>query len=62
MLGACAGCHAGGGNVVQGGASLFQGDLDRNGAASPEAVYSIIYSGKNKMPGYGQGCTPRARP
>lgn len=62
MLGTRAGCHAGGGNVVQGGASLFQGDLDRNGAASQEAVYSIIYSGKNKMPGYGQGCTPRVRP
>ncbi len=41
--------------MVQAGASLFQRDLDKNGAASPEAIYSLIYSGKGKMPGYGVG-------
>ncbi|KAK9824135.1 hypothetical protein WJX72_008036 [[Myrmecia] bisecta] len=57
----CAGCHAGGGNVVQGGASLRTGDLKRNGAASPEAIYEIIYKGKGKMPGYGKNCAPRGK-
>lgn len=46
---------------MQAGASLYQSDLNRNGAATPEAVYSIVYSGKGKMPGYGVGCAPRVR-
>lgn len=53
------GCHAGGGNIVQAGASLQTGDLEKNGAATSDAVYKLIYSGKGKMPGYGKDCTPR---
>ena len=53
------GCHAGGGNIVQAGASLQTGDLQKNGAASTDAIYKLIYSGKGKMPGYGKECTPR---
>ena len=49
----------GGGNVVQGGASLRLPDLQKNGAASVEAIYDLVYSGKGKMPGYGAGCTPK---
>lgn len=56
-----AGCHAGGGNVVQGGASLFSEDLRRNGVQDSQAIYDLIYSGKGKMPGYGQDCAPRVR-
>ncbi|KAG1652894.1 hypothetical protein FOA52_003934 [Chlamydomonas sp. UWO 241] len=55
----CAGCHMGGGNNLQAGATLFEGDLAKNGVESPEALYKIIYSGKGKMPGYGTDCAPR---
>lgn len=55
----CAGCHVGGGNVVQAGATLRAGDLQRNGVASAEAIYDLVYSGRGKMPGYGTGCTPK---
>lgn len=53
------GCHAGGGNVVQAGASLQTKDLEKNGAATVDAIYKLIYSGKGKMPGYGKECQPR---
>ena len=53
-----AGCHAGGGNVVQAGATLFPGDLKKNGM-DRDAIYTIIYRGKGKMPGYGKDCAPR---
>ncbi len=55
----CAACHAGGGNIVQGGKSLKTQDLERNGVNSPEAIYQLIYGGKGKMPGYGQNCAPK---
>jgi cytochrome c6 len=56
-----AGCHIGGGNVVQAGKTLFTGDLERNGAGTPEAIYDLVYGGKGKMPGYGTSCQPRVR-
>lgn len=49
----------GGGNVVQAGATLREGDLKRNGVASVEAIYDLVYNGRGKMPGYGTGCTPK---
>lgn len=55
----CAGCHAGGGNVIRRDATLQLGDLQKNGLDGPEALYSIIYSGRNSMPGFGQECAPR---
>merc|ERR1712216_488701 len=57
----CAGCHNGGGNVLQAGASLSTADLQRNGVDSPEELYNIIYKGKNKMPGYGVDCAPKGK-
>jgi cytochrome c6 len=57
----CAACHAGGGNVLQAGATLSQGDLERNGMLDVEAIYKIVYSGKGKMYGFGEGCAPRGR-
>jgi hypothetical protein len=33
----------------------------RNARETPEALYMIIYSGKSKMPGFGQDCAPRVR-
>ena len=55
-----AACHAGGGNIVQRNAGLRLDELTRNEAAKPEQIYSLIYSGKGKMPGYGQDCAPKA--
>ena len=57
----CAGCHAAGGNIVQAGATLFPDDLRRNGIDDAAAVYDIIYGGKGKMPGYGEGCAPKGQ-
>ena len=59
MVVAHAGCHAGGGNIVQRGAGLSLQELQKNGAISPEEIYKLVYFGKGKMPGYGQGCAPR---
>ena len=47
--------------MVQAGASLRTGDLQRNSAASSEAIYDLIYKGKGKMPGYGKECAPKVR-
>jgi cytochrome c6 len=55
----CAGCHAGGGNVLQAGATLSTADLQRNGYGDPEAMYNLIYSGKGRMPGFGEECAPK---
>jgi len=57
----CAGCHAGGGNIVERGATLFPEDLARNGYGGPEEIYAIVYSGKGKMPGFGADCAPRGQ-
>lgn len=57
----CVGCHAGGGNIVQGGASLQTNDLQKNGAATTDAIYKLVYYGKGKMPGYGKECSPRGK-
>ena len=45
--------------MVQGGASLRLSDLQKNGVASVDAIYDLVYGGKGKMPGYGAGCTPK---
>lgn len=55
----CVGCHAAGGNVVNGSATLFAKDLERNGLISKEDVAKVIELGRGKMPGYGEACAPR---
>lgn len=57
----CAGCHAGGGNVLQPNATLFAKDLDRSGMANADGIFQITYFGKGRMPGYGEKCTPRGQ-
>ena len=42
------GCHAGGGNVVQAGATLRTGDLQKNGMLDPEALYKPDLQGQGK--------------
>eukprot|EP00882_Tetradesmus_deserticola_P011036 GHRQ01011671.1.p1 GENE.GHRQ01011671.1~~GHRQ01011671.1.p1 ORF type:complete len:218 (+),score=67.69 GHRQ01011671.1:1582-2235(+) len=57
----CAGCHVGGGNIVQAGATLFQADLLKNGVADSASLYQLIYAGKGRMPGFGQDCAPKGK-
>ncbi|KAL0542555.1 hypothetical protein IC582_017622 [Cucumis melo] len=58
---ACIGCHDGGGNIIQPGATLFSSDLERNGADAEEEIYRITYYGKGRMPGFGENCKPRGQ-
>ena len=55
----CAGCHAGGGNIVRRDATLKSSDLKKYGVDSPDALYQLIYSGRGSMPGYGEDCAPK---
>ncbi|KAJ4930470.1 hypothetical protein NE237_008257 [Protea cynaroides] len=47
---ACIGCHDGGGNIIQPGATLFLQDLQRNGVDAEEEIYRITYYGNGRMP------------
>ncbi|XVF27253.1 hypothetical protein REPUB_Repub14bG0090800 [Reevesia pubescens] len=58
---ACIGCHDGGGNIIQPGATLFTKDLQRNGVDTEEEIYRVTYFGKGRMPGFGENCTPRGQ-
>ncbi|XP_024030165.1 cytochrome c6, chloroplastic isoform X2 [Morus notabilis] len=58
---ACIGCHDGGGNIIQPGATLFLKDLQRNGIDSEEEIYRVTYFGKGRMPGFGENCTPKGQ-
>jgi cytochrome c6 len=61
VLIACAACHSGGGNTLQAGATLRQADLLRNNVIDVQALYTIIYGGKGKMFGFGEGCAPKGQ-
>ena len=43
------------------GATLFPEDLKRNGLDSADAIFSLVYKGKGKMPGYGVDCAPKGQ-
>ncbi|XP_006853442.3 cytochrome c6, chloroplastic [Amborella trichopoda] len=58
---ACIGCHDGGGNFLQPGATLFTKDLQRNGVATEDDIYNLTYYGKGRMPGFGEKCAPRGQ-
>ncbi|XP_073301956.1 cytochrome c6, chloroplastic isoform X2 [Primulina huaijiensis] len=58
---ACIGCHDGGGNIIQPGATLFLKDLQRNGVDTEDEIYRVTYFGKGRMPGFGENCTPRGQ-
>lgn len=47
--------------MIQAGASLSTTDLKRNGVEDPQALYDLIYSGKGRMPGYGENCAPKGK-
>lgn len=52
----CAGCHTGGGNIIEANKTLKLEDLQKYGLDSVQELYDLIYSGKGRMPGYGEGC------
>ncbi len=41
------------------GQSLFTEDLQRNGNLDPDALFTLVYKGKGKMPGFGKECAPK---
>ena len=51
--------------MLEASRSLRADDLARNGLgpgdAQAEALYTLIYAGKAKMPGYGELCAPRGQ-
>ncbi|KAF5944905.1 hypothetical protein HYC85_018982 [Camellia sinensis] len=57
----CIGCHDGGGNIIQPGATLFLKDLQRNEVDTEEEIFRVTYYGKGRMPGFGENCTPRGQ-
>lgn len=48
----CAGCHAGGGNIIRRGKNLKMRALRRNKLDSTEAIIDLVTNGKNNMPAY----------
>lgn len=50
----CAGCHAGGGNIIRRGRTLKLQALKRAGLDSPAAIASVAAEGRGQMSGYRQ--------
>jgi cytochrome c6 len=46
---------------MQAGATLSLADMQRNGILDVDQVYKVVYSGKGKMYGFGQGCAPKGK-
>ena len=53
----CAACHAGGGNVLNGGKNLKLDVLQKNGYGEQDAIVQLLRNGKGQMPKY-QGAIP----
>jgi cytochrome c6 len=54
----CAGCHAGGGNIVRRGKTLKLKALVKNHVDTEEAITELITQGKGNMSAYGDRLTP----
>ncbi|NJK39059.1 MAG: c-type cytochrome [Oscillatoriales cyanobacterium RM1_1_9] len=54
----CAGCHAGGGNLIRRGKTLKKRALERNGFDRIEAIAGIVTHGKNNMSAYQDRLSP----
>ncbi|MEB3199049.1 MAG: c-type cytochrome [Synechococcaceae cyanobacterium] len=48
----CAGCHAGGGNIIRRGKTLRLEALRRYDLASPQAIAAVAAAGRGQMSGY----------
>ncbi|MCW6037068.1 c-type cytochrome [Spirulina subsalsa FACHB-351] len=54
----CAGCHAGGGNIVRRGKTLKLRALERNQVDTLEAIAELVTKGKANMSAFGDRLTP----
>lgn len=54
----CAGCHAGGGNIVRRGKNLKLKTLQKNKYDSLEAIVALVTQGKGNMSAYADRITP----
>jgi cytochrome c6 len=54
----CAGCHAGGGNIIRRGKNLKLKALVRNHVDTEEAITALITKGKGNMSAYADRLTP----
>ncbi len=50
----CAGCHAGGKNMIAPGKSLSKTDLEKNQVNTTPAIINLVTHGKSPMPGFGK--------
>ncbi len=54
----CAGCHAGGGNIIRRGKNLKLKALQKNKVDTLEAVVALVTQGKGNMSAYADRITP----
>lgn len=54
----CAGCHAGGGNIIRRGKNLKLKALVKNHVDTEEAITALITKGKGNMSAYADRLTP----
>ena len=54
----CAGCHAGGGNIIRRGKNLQLKTLQRNKLDTQEAIANLVTIGKGNMSAYADRITP----
>jgi cytochrome c6 len=54
----CAGCHAGGGNIVRRGKNLKLKTLQKNKLDTLEAIVTLVTQGKGNMSAYADRITP----
>ena len=50
----CAGCHVGGGNILNGGKNLRKETLQKNGYFEAARMLALIDKGRGQMPAYGE--------
>ena len=54
----CAGCHAGGGNIIRRGKNLKLKALQKNKVDTQEAIVNLVTVGKGNMSAYSDRLTP----
>lgn len=54
----CAGCHVQGGNIIRRNKTLKLPALERNNLATEAAISTLVTTGKNNMPAFGDRLNP----
>jgi cytochrome c6 len=55
----CAGCHSGGGNILNGGKTLMKSSLIKNDLFEIDKIILLVTNGKNQMPAYSSFLSPK---